>query len=294
MSIYNSFKFKILIIIVIIIALFDLCFAKSQGSQLTTGFIRDNQGTLFYYDEDNYCNDGWHLIDDNGDGIYEYYYFSLSGHLLKDTTTPNGYKLNSNGKLIINDVVYQVSFLDVANSDVAIFLNKKESVDELTKGFETDYNQVFNEWYIKSKTDITSQLNAIANNLTVQKVNKVRDEVSRRVKECKKLSVTGSLSKGEQIKNMLNTRFGTAPAGSKVRLISMRIYDKYFADYEYSKTSITYDPETLNWWTRIRDNFELDSTRPPVERLFSEGKSNIIVEYHPRVCDCNTNHNSGG
>ena len=82
-----------------------------------------------------------------------------------------------------------MSFLDVANSDVAIFLNKKESVDELTKGFETDYNQVFNEWYIKSKTDITSQLNVIANNLTVQKVNKVRDEISRRVKECKKLGV---------------------------------------------------------------------------------------------------------
>ena len=189
MSIYNSFKFKILIIIVIIIALFDLCFAKSQGSQLTTGFIRDNQGTLFYYDEDNYYNDGWHLIDDNGDGIYEYYYFSLSGHLLKDTTTPNGYKLNENGKLIINDAIYQVSFLDVANSDVAIFLNKKESVDEFTKGFEIDYNQVFNEWYIKSKTDITSQLNAIANNLTVQKVNKVRDEISRRAKECKKIGV---------------------------------------------------------------------------------------------------------
>ena len=82
-----------------------------------------------------------------------------------------------------------MSFLDVANSDVAIFLNKKESVDELTKGFETDYNQVFNEWYIKSKTDITSQLNVIANNLTIQKVNKVRDEISRRVKECKKLGV---------------------------------------------------------------------------------------------------------
>ena len=163
--------------------------AKPHGSQLTTGFIRDNQGTSFYYDEDNYYNDGWHLIDDNGDGIYEYYYFSLSGHMLKDTTTPNGYKLNENGKLIINDAIYQVSFLDVANFDVAIFLNKKESVDELIKGFEIDYNQVFNEWYIKSKTDITSQLNAIANNLTVQKVNKVRDEISKKVKECKKIGV---------------------------------------------------------------------------------------------------------
>ena len=183
---YYYFKIKLFILI---LCLSKVCYSNLIVTKITTGFIIDNYGTSFYYDEDNYYNDGWHLIDDNGDGIYEYYYFSLSGHMLKDVTVSNGYKLNENGKLIINDVVYQVSFLDVANSDVAIFLNKKESADELTKGFETDYNQVFCEWYIKSKTDITSQLNAIASNLNVQKVNKVRDEISRRVKECKKIGV---------------------------------------------------------------------------------------------------------
>ena len=161
--------------------------AKHTGYKISTGFIKDNYGTSFYYDEDNYYNDGWHLIDDNGDGVYEYYYFSLSGYMLKDVTAPNGSLLNQDGKLIINNILYQVNFIDVVNSNVAIFLNKKESVEELTKGFETDYNQVFSEWYIKSKTDITNQLNAIANNLTVQKVNKVREEISKKVKECKKI-----------------------------------------------------------------------------------------------------------
>ena len=101
-----------LILFIIILLTSSICFTKSIGSKITTGFINDNYGTSFYNDEDNYYNDGWHLIDDNGDGIYEYYYFSLSGHMLKDTITPNGYKLNVNGKLIINDVVYQVSFLE--------------------------------------------------------------------------------------------------------------------------------------------------------------------------------------
>lgn len=178
-----------IVVLALIFLLSNLSYIEAKGSSITTGFIKDNYGTSFYYDEDDYYNDGWHLIDDNGDGIYVYYYFSLSGHMLKDTIAPNGYQLNQDGKLIINDVVYQVSFLDVANSDVAIFFNKKESADEPTKGFELDYNQVFNEWYIKSKTDIINQLNAIANNLTVQKVNKVRDEISRRVKECKKIGV---------------------------------------------------------------------------------------------------------
>ena len=110
-------------------------FAKSQGISINIGFIKDNYGTLFYYDEDSYYNDGWHLIDDNGDGIYEYYYFSLSGHVLKDTTAPTGYKLNKNGKLIINDVVYQVSFLDVANSD-----EYKMNGENLTETIENNVN----------------------------------------------------------------------------------------------------------------------------------------------------------
>ena len=176
-----------LILFIIIFLITNICFAKSQGSKITTGFKKDNYGTSFYYDEDNYYNDGWHLIDDNGDGVYEYYYFSLSGHMLKNTIAPNGHKLNEDGKLVVNDNVYQVSFVDVANSNVAIFLNKKESVDELTKGFEIDYNQVFTKWYEESKTYITNQLNTIANDITVQRVNKVRDEISRRVKECKKI-----------------------------------------------------------------------------------------------------------
>ena len=174
-------------VLILIFSLSNFSFAKSNGISITTGFIKDTYGTSFYYDEDNYYNNGWHLIDDNGDGIYEYFYFSLSGHMLKDTTTPNGYNLNENGKLIIDDTIYQVSFLDVVNLNVAIFLNKKESIDELTKGFETDYNQVFANWYTKSSIDITNQLNSISNTLTVQKVNNVRDEISKKVKECKKI-----------------------------------------------------------------------------------------------------------
>lgn len=185
----ECFKFKIICLFLLnLIVSIYVSYANPKGSPITTGFIKDNYGTSFYYDEDNYYNDGWHLIDDNGDGIYEYYYFSLSGHMLKDDAiAPNGYQLNQDGKLIINNTLYQVNFIDVVNSNAAIFLNKKESVKELTKGFETDYNQVFSKWYTESSIDITNQLNSIANNLTVQKVNKVRDEISKKVKECKKI-----------------------------------------------------------------------------------------------------------
>ena len=103
-------------------------------------------------------------------------------------------------------------------------------------------------------------------------------------------SITGSLSKGGEITNMLNTRFRTA-LGSKVRLISMRIYDKWFADYKYNKEHVIYNPDALNWWTNVRDSFDLDNNddRTP---LFNRVEPNIIVEYHSQVCNCNINHNS--
>ena len=66
---------KKLLILIFIFLLSSYVLAKPVGSKISTGFIKDNYGTSFYYDEDNYYNDGWHLIDDNGDGIYEYYYF---------------------------------------------------------------------------------------------------------------------------------------------------------------------------------------------------------------------------
>ena len=64
-------KISFLIVLFFVFLCAEFVLAKSQGSQFTTGFIKDNQGTSFYYDEDNYYNDGWHLIDDNGDGMVE-------------------------------------------------------------------------------------------------------------------------------------------------------------------------------------------------------------------------------
>ena len=102
--------------------------------------------------------------------------------------------------------------------------------------------------------------------------------------------MTGSSSKGGEIKDMLNTRFGTAP-GSTVRLISMRIYDKYFADYKYNKEQVIYNPDALNWWTNVRDNMKLDENTIGHIPIFNNSEPNIIVEYHPKVCNCNINHN---
>lgn len=179
----------IFVFLICILCRINYCYVKSQSKPQTIGFVKNNYGISFYYSDDNYYNDGWHLIDDNGDGVYEYYYFTLSGHILKDTISPNGYQLNLDGKLIVNDILYQISLSDIIDSNIAIFLNKKESNEELAKGLEIDYNQVFAKWYAESSIDISNQLNNISNSLSIQRVNKVRDEISKRVKECKTIGV---------------------------------------------------------------------------------------------------------
>ena len=53
---------------------------------------------------------GWQWIDSNGDGVAECYYFSedadhVLGHLYKNTKTPDGYTVNSQGQWTENGFV---------------------------------------------------------------------------------------------------------------------------------------------------------------------------------------------
>ena len=53
---------------------------------------------------------GWNWIDDNGDGIWECYYFNpvsdgTKGRLLVSQTTPDGYTVNDKGQWIMDGAV---------------------------------------------------------------------------------------------------------------------------------------------------------------------------------------------
>lgn len=176
-------------IFILILVYATSTFAKPKITKINKGFVDDKYGTLFYCDDETYYNDGWQLIDDNGDGVYEYYYFSLSGHLLKSVIAPNGYQLNADGKLMINNILYQVSFGDLINSDTALFLNKQESIEEISKGLAIDYNQVFGKWYLESVNYVTNLLISISDKPSVKEVKAVYNAVSEKIAECKKIGV---------------------------------------------------------------------------------------------------------
>ncbi|MEY8396143.1 hypothetical protein AALB64_15235 [Lachnospiraceae bacterium 45-P1] len=59
-------------------------------------YVNDN-GELFY--------NGWQWIDGNNDGIAESYYFNETGYCLLNTTTPDGFVVNSDGAWAIDGIV---------------------------------------------------------------------------------------------------------------------------------------------------------------------------------------------
>lgn len=62
-------------------------------------------GYWYQNDDGTYPVNCWQWIDGNGDGIAESYYFNDKGYILTDTTTPDGYTVDSNGAWTVNGIV---------------------------------------------------------------------------------------------------------------------------------------------------------------------------------------------
>ena len=81
--------------------------ALAAGSA-TTAFAgqwkQDSKG--YWWDENGaYPKNEWKWLDGNGDGVSESYYFGADGYLLTNTTTPDGYTVNTDGQWVENGVV---------------------------------------------------------------------------------------------------------------------------------------------------------------------------------------------
>ena len=50
----------------------------------------------------------WQWLDGNLDGISECYYFDEQGYMLRDTTTPDGYMVNSEGTWVVDGVIQTI------------------------------------------------------------------------------------------------------------------------------------------------------------------------------------------
>lgn len=93
-------KFNVILNILVVVIGFET-FALS---------IRDSH---YYYNNKDYYKSCWQWLDLNNDGLYECYYFNVLGHMYKNGTTPDGYKVNENGEWVVDGVVQRKNNIEV-------------------------------------------------------------------------------------------------------------------------------------------------------------------------------------
>ena len=164
-------KFNITCLIFVLI----LCFASFSLS------IKDNH---YYYNNKDYYKSCWQWLDLNNDGLYECYYFNVLGHMYKNGTTPDGYKVNENGEWVVDGVVQRKNDIEV-----------KDLIDTNIATFSSAYNTK-NYVIVDVKSDFAEELD----NFIEEKVFDVRNYIVSKDVD-KKLLVD---LQGQYIRNMNN------------------------------------------------------------------------------------------
>lgn len=91
---------------------------------------QDNTGWWWQDDDGSYPTSTWRWLDgNNNDGIAESYYFGADGYILTNTTTPDGYIVNSDGAWTVNGIVQtkQVGLTDTQTSTSGDSTNQQTS-----------------------------------------------------------------------------------------------------------------------------------------------------------------------
>ena len=167
----------------IVIKLHLLCFWFIVTSSFTAFSlsIKDNN---YYYNNKDYYKSCWQWLDLNNDGLYECYHFNVLGHIYKNGTTPDGYKVNENGEWVVDGVVQRKNDIEV-----------KDLIDINISTISSTYNTK-NYVIIDVKKDFVEELD----NFIEEKVFDVRNYIVSKDVD-KKLLVD---LQGQYIKNMNN------------------------------------------------------------------------------------------
>lgn len=114
-----------------------LVLAISAASAMTVFAGWEGTGNSWKYNfNGTYFNDGWHWIDGNNDGIAECYYFNADSIMSANTTTPDGYTVDTTGAWTVNGVV-QVKYLNASHGTSNIGAEERRRQEESRQAEQT-------------------------------------------------------------------------------------------------------------------------------------------------------------
>lgn len=90
-------------------------------------------GWWWQKDDGSYPASQWQWIDGNNDGISECYYFDTNGYMLFNTTTPDGYTVNSNGTWVLGGIIQTQSKSNDSNKSNESLYIQQEYLDAIGK-----------------------------------------------------------------------------------------------------------------------------------------------------------------
>ncbi|WP_024344819.1 hypothetical protein [Lacrimispora indolis] len=105
--------------------------AITSMTALAGEWKQDSPGWWWQKDDGSYPANQWQWIDGNNDGIAECYYFDTNGYMLFNTTTPDGYEVNSNGNWVVGGIIQTQS--KGVNKSIETGYIKQEYIDVLGK-----------------------------------------------------------------------------------------------------------------------------------------------------------------
>ena len=101
-------------------------------------FIKDNR---YYYNNNDFYKSCWQWLDLNNDGLYECYYFNVLGHMPKNSTTPDGYKVNENGEWVVDGVVQRKDNIGVMEAINGNLVNINSTIyNNIVQEVNTDFS----------------------------------------------------------------------------------------------------------------------------------------------------------
>ena len=191
---------------IVLLLIFFMFFISSVG--YGKGFksdVYDKTLIKYYYDDSNFYKGGAYPIDDNNDGMYEYYYFNSLGHLYVNTKTPLGLLSNEKGQILIDGIILRVTvdqILDLEkNIDTLKELNKSKAkysykdsytVEKVLKESKEDFYEYVSYFYsfldnrsveyYKSDREIKSQVY-----MYIDKLDIIYNKYIKEIKDLKKI-----------------------------------------------------------------------------------------------------------
>ena len=144
-------KNKLIIKTTLIIALIILTFNTFALS------IKDN---FYYYNNKDYYKSCWQWLDLDNDGIYECYYFNVLGHMTKNSTTPDGYKVNEKGEWLVDGIVQRkdnIGVMESINSNLGNVVTNIYS--NVTQEVNTDFSIYLDNFINDRIFDVQNYIN---------------------------------------------------------------------------------------------------------------------------------------